>query len=137
MIMKKRTVGLLSSLIFLMAIGIYSCKQDQISKIGVPDNAMSTVEEKVEEVQPSSEHSHIVIIKGMQFIPQNLSVPAGDTIIWINKDIVAHNVTQDTARAWTSGEIAVGESWTLVPNEGFDYLCTLHPTMKASVSVTQ
>lgn len=34
-----------------------------------------------------------VIIKGMAFSPSELRVHKGDTVVWINEDIVAHNVT--------------------------------------------
>jgi len=78
-----------------------------------------------------------VIISGMKFNPELLSVPQGDTVFWINKDIVTHNVTEDTAKTWTSGEIVVGASWKMVPENDFNYLCSIHPTMKGSVHIVK
>jgi len=78
-----------------------------------------------------------VIIEGMQFKPQQLSVHLGDTILWINKDIVVHNVTEDTAQTWTSGNIPIDSSWRKIPESSFNYLCSIHPTMKASVTVVK
>jgi plastocyanin len=76
-----------------------------------------------------------VVIENMQFNPTQLNIREGDTVIWINKGIVAHNVTEDTAKTWTSGDINVGATWKTVPEKGFHYLCTVHPTMKGSVTI--
>ncbi|MBS1763524.1 MAG: plastocyanin [Bacteroidetes bacterium] len=78
-----------------------------------------------------------VIIEGMQFKPKQLTVYKGDTIIWINNDIVAHNVTEDTAQTWTSDSIDIGKTWTMIPSKSFNYLCSIHPTMKGVVTVIE
>ena len=39
-----------------------------------------------------------VVIKQMQFFPAELHVNIGDTVIWINNDIVDHNVTEEKTR---------------------------------------
>lgn len=74
----------------------------------------------------------VVEIKNMVFNPAELTVRPGDTIVWVNNDIVVHDVTaEDTS--WTSGNIAVKASWQYIPKGSFDYICSIHPTMKASV----
>lgn len=78
-----------------------------------------------------------VIIQNMEFQPANLKINKGDTVVWINKGIVAHNVTEDTAHTWTSGDINVGSSWKKVVDSSFHYECSIHPTMKASVVVVK
>lgn len=78
-----------------------------------------------------------VIIKGMQFHPAELHVNPGDTIVWINKGIVAHDVTEDSG-AWSSGvgNINTNQSWKRVAgDQGFSYHCSIHPTMKAKVVI--
>jgi len=76
-----------------------------------------------------------VIIDGMQFTPQTMTVHQGDTIVWINNDLVAHNITNDANREQASGDLQTGDSWRLVPEHSFSYLCTIHPTMTGSVTV--
>lgn len=78
-----------------------------------------------------------VVIENMQFNPSQLSIHSGDTIVWINKGIVTHNVTEDTMKKWTSGDINVGDSWKTVPQKDFNYLCTIHPAMKGSVVIAK
>src|SRR5574340_1082344 len=46
-----------------------------------------------------------VLIRQMQFQPAVLNVKIGDTVVWINKGIVDHNVTEEKNRSWTSDSI--------------------------------
>lgn len=74
-----------------------------------------------------------VVIKQMQFTPAVLNVNIGDTVIWINKDIVAHNVTEEKSKAFYSDTLAVGKSWKMVVKDSAHYLCSIHPTMKGQL----
>jgi plastocyanin len=77
-----------------------------------------------------------VFIQDMAFNPSTITVAAGTTIKWTNKDIVAHTVTSD-AGLFESGSIATGGvfSFTFPAVGTFTYHCTPHPTMNASVVV--
>ncbi len=76
-----------------------------------------------------------VEIKQMQFQPASLTVQKGDTVIWINHDIVAHDVTEETSKRWTSGPLAPGESWSLAVTQSEDYYCSIHVVMKGKLIV--
>ncbi|RQT22159.1 cupredoxin family copper-binding protein [Burkholderia contaminans] len=79
--------------------------------------------------------THQVTIEGMRFNPASLTVARGDTIVWVNKDLVAHTAT--AAGVFDSHEIAPDASWTDVANTPgrHAYLCTFHPAMKATLTV--
>lgn len=81
--------------------------------------------------------THTVTIEGMQFRPQTLTVAPGDTVVWVNKDLVAHTATSAEAGVFDSGLIAPDKSWSLtVRTEGeVPYICTYHPTMKGILTV--
>lgn len=79
--------------------------------------------------------SHTVTISGMQFLPAELSVQKGDTVVFINKDIVQHNVAEEKAKAWSSQPLSTGQSYKMVANESADYYCTFHPVMKGKLLV--
>ncbi|HWV58414.1 MAG TPA: cupredoxin domain-containing protein [Longimicrobiales bacterium] len=71
---------------------------------------------------------HEVEISGFVFVPERLEVQPGDTVVWLNRDIVAHTAT---ASSWTTGEIAADSASRVVvaePGE-YRYTCVLHPTM--------
>ena len=81
---------------------------------------------------------HRVVIDAMQFSPQVVEVKPGDTIVWENRDMFVHNVTGAAAGA-SSGDLAPGKTWRYKVRAGasFDYLCTLHPTMKGRVDIAK
>ena len=74
-------------------------------------------------------------IKQMQFQPPELTLNKGDTVVWTNRDIVAHDVTEEKDKLWTSGPLAPGESWSLVVTESADYYCSIHVIMKGKLIV--
>lgn len=76
-----------------------------------------------------------VKIEGMQFVPATITAHPGDRIVWRNADLVPHTAT---ARGrFDSGAIAPGHTWAHeVPAPGrYDYVCTFHPGMKATLVV--
>jgi plastocyanin len=80
---------------------------------------------------------HTVIIEGMEFRPEALTVAVGDIVVWVNKDLVAHTATSSKAGVFDSKLIAPDKSWKLTVRArgDFDYVCTYHPTMKATLRV--
>jgi plastocyanin len=78
---------------------------------------------------------YTVEIKQMQFQPAQLEVQKGDTVIFVNHDLVAHNVTEEASKAWASPTLPNDSSWKLVAMQSADYYCTLHPVMKGKVVV--
>jgi len=79
---------------------------------------------------------HTVLIEGMRYQPGGLTVAVGDTVVWINRDMVPHTATSASGR-FDSNEIAAGKSWThTVQTKGeFAYTCAYHPLMKALLRV--
>jgi plastocyanin len=90
------------------------------------------------EAQPagrSAGRTHTVIIEGMRFTPQNLTVHRGDRVTWVNKDLFPHTVT--AAGKFDSRQIAPGDSWTYTARKAgeYDYVCTLHVGMTGRLEV--
>jgi plastocyanin len=85
----------------------------------------------------STPTTHTVTIEGMKFEPQALTVAAGDTVVWVNKDLVAHTATSSDGGIFDSKLIAPDKSWkfTVRKKGEFAYICTYHPTMKATLHV--
>jgi plastocyanin len=79
--------------------------------------------------------THTVTIEGTRFQPSTLTVSAGDTVVWINKDPFPHTVT--AARGFDSKSIAADASWKYRATEvgEFPYTCTFHPNMKGTLRV--
>jgi plastocyanin len=79
--------------------------------------------------------THTVTIEGLRFQPEVLTVNAGDTVVWVNKDLFVHTAT--SKGVFDSRDLASGASWSYTPGEAgaFAYVCTYHPTMKATLVV--
>jgi len=84
---------------------------------------------------PQKPKGFTVEIKDMKFVPENITVGKGDTIIWINRDLMAHDVTEEASKAWTSGPIAAGESWKMAVAEEANYYCSIHVVMKGKIEL--
>ena len=78
-----------------------------------------------------------VVIKAVAFQTPELTVRAGDVVAWKNEDSVEHTVTALDG-SFNSGNIKPNGSWRLVAKKPgrYDYYCTLHPNMKATLIVT-
>lgn len=82
--------------------------------------------------------THPVEVSGLAYHPADLEVAPGDTVIWINRDIVPHTATSDTSpRAIDTGTLAAGDSSKYVAGRAgvYRYTCTFHPTMQGRLVV--
>ncbi len=75
----------------------------------------------------------------VNFTHQDLVVSVGTTITWVNRDSASHT---STARAgsplrWNSRRLRTGESFTFTFNEPgtYPYRCSIHPSMRGTVTV--
>jgi plastocyanin len=73
----------------------------------------------------------------MTFNPSTISVTAGTTITWTNKDAIGHTVTSD-AGLFDSGVVAASGTYqyTFSTAGTYAYHCKIHPGMTASVTAT-
>src|SRR5690606_7306496 len=76
---------------------------------------------------------HTVEMKQMKFIPEMLTVNKGDTIIFVNRDMLTHDVTEEALKAWSSSPLKANESWKLTAMESVNYFCSIHPVMKGKI----
>lgn len=81
--------------------------------------------------------THTVTIYRMKFNPAHLEVKKGDTVVWVNKGLVPHDVTEETSQKWTSEPFDPGEKWSMVVNEDIQYFCNLHKVMKGTISISK
>ncbi len=77
----------------------------------------------------------IVRIQDTKYVPDQVSIRAGQTVRWVNNDQIEHTVTGDD---FDSGEIAPGESYDRIfADKGEEkYMCTIHPDrMQGTVTI--
>lgn len=79
--------------------------------------------------------THIVRITQLKFVPEVVKVHKGDTIMWINDDLVEHDVTEQTLMSWTSSRLSTGSTWKMAATNSVGYYCSLHVIMKGQIVV--
>lgn len=85
---------------------------------------------------PSS-NGNTIDITGMSF--PSTTVKKGSTVVWNNKDGIAHTVTSDDGTSFDSQTLASGATFSYVANTvgSFSYHCNFHSNMKGTLTVTQ
>lgn len=87
------------------------------------------------ETEDTVQAIHIVEIAQMKFSPAELTVKKGDKVIFVNHDMVTHDVTEEKNKAWSSSLIATDQSWVWIATESSSYFCSIHPVMKGKIIV--
>jgi plastocyanin len=79
---------------------------------------------------------HTVTMENMRFQPESVTVAPGDTVVWINRDLVPHTATSK-AGGFDSQIIQAEEAWrvTVWKKGNFPYVCSFHPAMTAVLRV--
>ncbi|SFW85516.1 cupredoxin domain-containing protein [Amycolatopsis australiensis] len=76
---------------------------------------------------------------GYKFTPASLTISVGDTVTWTNHDTAPHNiVVTDGPEKFTSPTLQTGQTFshTFTKAGTYSYYCSIHPDMKATVTVT-
>jgi plastocyanin len=78
---------------------------------------------------------HTVVIEGVKFEPETLTVKRGEPVTWINKDPFPHTAT--APGVFDSHDIPPNRSWKYTVHKAgeYAYTCTLHSNMKGTLKV--
>lgn len=81
-------------------------------------------------------------IESLKYLPPEIDIEAGTTVIWINKDVVAHTVTHKVApknQLFASPYLKTGERFSYTFETPGTYLvfCIPHPFMGQTVVVSE
>lgn len=81
--------------------------------------------------------SPAVTIDNFTFTPGVLTVPAGTTVTWRNRDDIPHSIVGKNG-AFRSAALDTDDRYTFTFKTAgtFDYVCGLHPHMTGKVIVT-
>lgn len=75
-------------------------------------------------------------IRKFAFSPQEITIPPGTTVHWVNDDETPHTVTADNA-SFTSAGLDTGDVYehTFDKEGDVPYFCSVHPFMKGVVHI--
>ncbi len=77
-----------------------------------------------------------VKIDNFSFTPTSLTVPAGTTVTWVNRDDVPHTVVS-TEKKFKSPTLDTDEQFSYKFTEpgAYEYFCSIHPKMTGKIVV--
>jgi len=82
--------------------------------------------------------SETVLMENTRFKPGNLQVPVGATITFENRDGTQHDA-QANDKSWETKKLGKNDTEAVTFSEPGEWLykCTIHPTMKAKITVVE
>lgn len=87
---------------------------------------------------PASAATQVVMMQDYAYSPASLTVRVGDTVTWMQHDEAPHDVVTTSAPvAFRSPRLSAGQSWSYTFRQPgtYAYYCSVHPDMRASVTV--
>jgi plastocyanin len=139
--MKKHNTLLPVGIALMLAwvLVVVSCTDSRDKSITIPPQNDSLVQSNAPDtaaalLPQAGPHKSIIEIKKMQFTPSELTIHAGDTVVWINNDLTNHCITE-IHKGWTSSTLVPGKYWQKVIKKTTDYYCALHLVMKGKIVV--
>ena len=90
-----------------------------------------------ESAQKSGNGPVQVKIDNFTFAPTPLTIPAGTTVQWVNRDDIPHTVVSDDKTTFKSKALDTDEnySYTFAKPGTYTYFCSIHPKMTGKVVV--
>lgn len=80
-----------------------------------------------------------IVIENFTFSPTDLQVRRGAKVTVVNRDSAPHTVTATGDKTFDTGTIRAGATATFTAPStpgSYAYLCTIHPNMKGTLTVT-
>ncbi len=135
--MKKTLIIILAVAAVLLIVGVYFFVQKSNIYNNPPAGNPETNNSGANNPPSSGVQTFSVEINNFAFIPATLTIHAGDTVIWTNKQGVLHTITSDSENELGSSSFGNGETYshTFSTAGTYNYHCSIHSTMKGTIIV--
>jgi len=80
---------------------------------------------------------HTVVMANMRFGPMPADLKGGDTIIWVNRDLVPHTATSKAGGFDIRLDAGARAGMTVPQSGSFSVICRYHPAMRAKLDVSR
>jgi plastocyanin len=141
--MKNKAVLAVVGVVIILAIifgvvALSGSKKDNTSSTTTSHMDMSNGSQASSSSSSKAVATDTVAIQNFAFSPETITVKVGTKVTWTNKDSAAHTVTGDNNDGPASGTLAQGASYSFIFSKvgTFNYECSIHPSMKGTVIVT-
>ncbi|WP_329046025.1 cupredoxin domain-containing protein [Amycolatopsis sp. NBC_01488] len=126
-------------LVTAAALALSACAASPPAAPAAPPSSMPGMTGTAPPSAAANSTANAVAIKDFAFAPAATTVKKGTTVTWTNQDQDAHTVTSTgSGGPLRSPTLQTGQSYryTFTTAGTFEYLCTIHPFMTATVTVT-
>ena len=105
---------------------------------GSSNNSSSTSTPAASSSSSSSSGGVAIKMQNIAFDPKAVTVKVGQKVTWTNDDSVDHNVTSQSGETIKSQNFGKGATFSFTPTKAgtIKYVCTIHPGMDATLTVT-
>lgn len=119
--------------------GFAGCGDDDSDDTSAAPATNTPAETAPAEGAPAESAPGAVAMKGIRFQPADITVKVGDTITWTNEDAVDHDAVDEEGGKFKSELFSKGETFEYTAEEPgtINYVCTVHPGMDGTITVTE
>jgi plastocyanin len=122
----------ITSAVLVILLSLSSCS---------PNHKVTTSQPVVmkEQAQASQQTADVTVkIRNFKFEPTNLAIAVGKTVQFINLDEEPHTATA-TDGTFNTKALDTNQSWNYTATKPgtYPYICSIHPFMKGTLTVTQ
>ena len=125
-----RSLAAISLLLALVLAGCGGLKKGGLTPVG---------DDEATKAPSQAQGSANVTMVSIQYEPKTVRVKPGGSVTWVNRDKVAHTVTEgnELYNTFNSGNIAPGKRYsrTFQKSRKIGYRCTIHPNMEGTIFV--
>ena len=134
--MSKNLLILLTGTLIVIIVG-FSIYRSRKGTGAVPTTTETQTVSEDEESENKTQ-GMVIEIKNFKYLPDTLTVKAGEKVTVTNKDLAGHSVTSDEEGLFDSGVLGKDESGSIIaPDEpgSYPFHCTPHPSIKGTLVV--
>lgn len=132
----KNTKIAFRSLVIILIMGVMAACTAKPTPVPTAGPVSPTQSNLTSSENPSANPE--ITIKSFAYTPSTLTIKVGTTVKWTNQDSVAHTVSSDSG-LFDSGELSTGDTYSFTFSQAgtYGYHCTFHPSMIATIIVSE
>jgi plastocyanin len=135
--MPRTSLALLSSLV--LALGAAGCGGDDEDEPAAAGGGTATQEPAPAQPTTTPDGALRIGMQDLEFVPETAEAKVGQKVTWVNDESIPHNVVAEEGADFKSDIFGEGGEFSYVPREAgtIAYVCTLHPGMDGTLTVTR
>ncbi len=125
----------LTLLLIAACVPVAACGGDSDDGGGGSGGTVGTTSEKATPTNTGTEAT--IVMQDISFAPPLMIVKVGTKITWVNNDTVQHDVESTSGPKFHSPLFGKGGTFTITAKKAgaIEYVCTVHPGMKARIQI--